>query len=46
MYLAVDLFNKQLWTASKGRSSILGFRNWLTSPYCKKAVCYVMLHIA
>ena len=40
--IAVNILNKQLWTASKGWSSDLGLGEVVTVPHHKKWPCYEM----
>jgi len=46
--LAVNILNKQFWTANKGWSSNLGVREWANTHHSKKKkpACYKMLHRA
>jgi hypothetical protein len=35
-----NIFNKQLWTADKRWSFILGLREGLITPHCEKLACF------
>jgi hypothetical protein len=40
--VAVNILNKQLWTAEKGWSSSFGLGMGLTTPHHKNVTCYEM----